>query len=271
VGDNAAACHEVVQVYESAAGPVHALRGITLDIRRGAVTAIVGPSGAGKSTLLRLLACLEDPTAGDVEIAGVATGAITRREKRRFAARHIGYVFQTPGDNVIDYLTVEEQVRLSGRMRSPGEHLDTRRLIDLSGLGDAARDKPIDLSAGQQQLLAFASAAAGAPTLIVADEPTADLDTGERNRLVELLGALAGEGSTIVVSTHDEALLAVCDDIISIRNGTFAAQGNDPSDLHTVVDSAGRIQLPPDADEVLPHRRARITRSSDDTYTITPP
>lgn len=269
MADPAASLLEVVQVYASAAGPVQALRGVSLDISPHAITGIVGPSGAGKSTLLRLLACLEDPTAGEVTIAGTVPARLGPAQRRRFVATHIGYVFQTPGDNVIDYLSVEDHVRLSrGVAQSPTELGD---LFEQAGLLGAMRLPARDLSAGEQQILAFAAAASGSPTLLLADEPTAELDPSGRDRLIELLGSLAALGATIVVSTHDEVLLSRCDDILLIRNGVLAATGSDPAQLDAVIDSAGRIALPADAAEVLPERRARVSRSGDDGYRIERP
>lgn len=269
MADQVASLREVVQVYASAAGPVQALRGVTLDVLPHAITGIIGPSGAGKSTLLRLLACLEDPTAGEVTIAGTVPATLSQAQRRRFVAAHIGYVFQTPGDNVIEYLTVEDHLRLNGRMARA--HVAPVELIEQTGLVAAMRQRGGDLSTGEQQVLAFAAAAAGSPTLLLADEPTAELDPAGRDRLIELLGSLASGGATIVVSTHDEVLLSRCEEVLLIRNGVLAATGTDPAQLQSVVDSAGRIALPPDAAEVLPARRARVTRAGDDAYRIERP
>ena len=189
----AAECREVVQVYQSASGPVHALREVSLTIGRSSLSVVVGPSGAGKSTLLRLLGGLERPTVGEVLIGGDRTAHLSGRARRRLVARRIGHVFQMPAQNLLDYLDVRAQVRLAWRMRDrmPGAVDD---LVARVGLDDVADELPGELAAGQQQRLAFAMAVAGSPALVVADEPTASLDPEGARILIGLLDDLRERG-----------------------------------------------------------------------------
>jgi len=137
---DAAACDEVVQVYRTASGPVAALRGIDTTFARGTVTVVVGPSGAGKSTLLRLLACLEGPAAGEVWIGGEPTAHLSPTARRRFAAHRVGYVFQQPRKNLLDYLTSTEHVHLAASMRSRRRHTSRKTVATTSS---AAARSPV--------------------------------------------------------------------------------------------------------------------------------
>lgn len=225
----AAACRGLVQVYNSASGNVAALRGIDAVFNVGSVTAIVGPSGAGKSTLLRLLAGLEAPAAGDVVVAGHSTAMLRTRQRRRIMARHIGYVFQRPQDNMFDYLSVAEHVDLAARLRdiAPQEQ-DTALTIKEAGLMGLAHHKPGELSAGQQQRLAFALARVGGPALVVADEPSAELDPDSCHQLVAQIRQQALEGATFVIATHDPYLIAASDQQIVVERGLATTHETQP-------------------------------------------
>ncbi len=260
---SAAACRSVVQIYDAASGPVHALKGLTLDIRAGAVTAIVGPSGAGKSTLLRLLACLERPTVGEVEVGGVRTSHLGSRARRRLAAAHVGYVFQTPGDNLVLDLTVSDHLRTAWRMRAPRERPDEEALLEDLELGGLATARPGELAVGEQQRLSFAMASAGAPALVIADEPTASLDPDSARRLVDLLGRLAARGQSMVISTHDPLVISAADHVLVIRNGTLAMAVDHGGPALAVIDDAGRMALPGEAEGMFPDGRARASVEGD--------
>ena len=261
VEPTAATCRSVVQIYETSDGPVQALKGLSLEIHQGAVTAVVGPSGAGKSTLLRLLACLEAPTVGEVTVAGTPTSRIRSRARRRLAAEHVGYVFQTPGDNLVHDLTVEEHVRLASGMRQAKE--DSGGVLASVDLTHVASARPSDLAVGEQQRLALAMAVAGRPRLVLADEPTASLDPGSARQLAELFPRLAGEGRALVVSTHDPVIIDSADHVLVIRNGVLAMEGRRGGDRLAVIDDANRLALPASAGELFPTRRARIDRHPD--------
>ncbi len=256
----AAACRDLIQLYPSAAGTVPALRGVTAEFPVGSVTAIVGPSGSGKSTLLRLLSCLESPTAGEVWIQGQPTAGLTGRVRRRLAARKVGYVFQRPSDNLVDYLRVEENIAMAGRMRRadwPDGAVDA--LLGATRLRSLRHRRPRELAAGEQQCLAFAMAVAGDPAIVVADEPTAELDPEGAATIVELLPGLVAEGRTFVIASHDPELTGAADYVSVIRRGALAAQDAGDGTFVSVVDDADRVSLPEDALKLFPSKRVRTT------------
>ena len=259
--DDAASCHDLVQVYPSDAGAVPALRGIDARFPIGSITVVAGPSGAGKSTLLRLLAGLERPTAGEVWITGRRTAQLGQRARRRLAAQHVAYVFQRPRDNLLDYLTVAEHVALGARMRTGRVGAETLAAgLDPFGLRDVAGRRPDALSAGEQQRLAFATATAGDPALVVADEPSAELDAAATAALVGVLRHEAARGRTFVLATHDPMLVAAADQRLLVSNGSLVARARRGEDDVTVIDESGRIRLPDDVLALFPRRRASIER-----------
>jgi putative ABC transport system ATP-binding protein len=255
----AAECREVVQVYPSASGPVHALREISFGVPKGSLTVVIGPSGAGKSTLLRLLGGLERPTVGEVLIGGERTEHLSGRARRRMVGRRIGHVFQMPAQNLLDYLDVTEHVRLAWRMRVREQPGAVEQLVEQSGLADVAALRPRELAAGQQQRLAFAMAVAGDPALVVADEPTASLDPDGAAILVALLDRLRLGGQTMVIASHDDRLMKLADQVLVIRGGVLVAAGP-PGALGppAVIDASGRLALDPDSLARFPDGRVRI-------------
>jgi ABC-type lipoprotein export system ATPase subunit len=252
-------CRELVQIYESAGGPVHALRGVSAEIPARSLTAVIGPSGAGKSTFLRLLACLERPAVGEVVIEGVPTAHLSGRARRRLVASRVGYVFQSPTDNLLDDLSVLEHVRMAWRMRAPEPKGAVAELLALNDLTDVARQRPAALSVGQQQRVAFAMAMAGGPALIVADEPTANLDPRGASSLVELLPRLLEAGQTLVICTHDKRVVDAADKVLLISGGTLAAESTDGGELLAVLDEADRVHLPRELAGLFPDRRVRLS------------
>jgi putative ABC transport system ATP-binding protein len=259
----AAECREVVQVYPSGSGPVHALRGVSFTIGRGSLTAVIGPSGAGKSTLLRMLGGLERPAVGEVLIGGQRTEHLSGRARRRIVGRRIGHVFQIPAHNLLDYLSVREHVRLAWRMRASEPPGAVDRLVAGAGLTEVAAARPGDLAVGEQQRLAFAMAVAGDPDLVVADEPTASLDPGGAAILIDMLRDLSVRGQTLVVSTHDHRLLELADQVLVIRSGVLVAAGPIELGPPAVIDTAGRLALDPATLALFPGGRVRITAEGD--------
>jgi ABC-type lipoprotein export system ATPase subunit len=267
----AAECREVVQVYPSGSGPVHALRELSFGVSRGSLTVVIGPSGAGKSTLLRLLGGLERPTVGEVMIGGERTEHLSGRARRRLVGRRIGHVFQMPAQNLIEYLDVTEHVRLAWRMRAREQPGGVDELVEQVGLADAARARPGELAAGQQQRLAFAMAVAGDPALVVADEPTASLDPEGAAVLVALLDRLRAGGRTMVISSHDPRLMGLADQVLVIRNGVLVAAGP-PGTLGppAVIDASGRLALDAESLARFPDGRARIVADGDGVRVVRP-
>jgi putative ABC transport system ATP-binding protein len=222
----AARCDGVVKVYAHATSRVHALRGVSLSFPAGRLTAVAGPSGSGKSTLLRLLAGMDRPTSGTVRIAGLEqAGPYALR-------REVGYVFQRPSDNFVPYLTVEEHLALAGDAAVEG-----RAVLDRLGIAHTARRRPGELSGGEQQRAALAQLLLAGNPVVVADEPTAELDTASAEGLLASLRELVGGGTTFVVATHDPGVLAVADEVIRLDHGSvFVPQASAPG---TPVTSPG--------------------------------
>jgi putative ABC transport system ATP-binding protein len=218
----AVAARDVVRRYGEGDYAVDALRGVSLAVPSGQFAAIMGPSGSGKSTLMHILAGLDQPTSGSVEIGGQEISAMGDKELTLLRRRQIGFVFQA--FNLVPTLTAEENIVLplaiAGRKTESGW---IEAIIDRVGLGDRRHHKPAELSGGQQQRVAVARALASEPTVLFADEPTGNLDSRSGAEVLELLGEAAGEyGQTIVMVTHDPRAAAGADRVINLADGLVA-------------------------------------------------
>jgi len=205
---------------------VHALRGVSLEIQKGEYLAIVGPSGCGKSTLLNLLGAIDAPTSGTVEIEGRNVGTLGDREVTEFRLRHIGFVFQR--FYLLPILTASENVELP--MAEAGIPNRERRqrsteLLRYVDLGDRLRHRPSQLSGGEQQRVAIARALANRPSLLLADEPTGELDARTGQEIISLFDRLNGDGTTVVVVTHDESLARAARRVVHMRDGEIVQDG----------------------------------------------
>jgi len=201
-------------------GAVHALRDVDVDVLRGRLTVIAGPSGSGKSSMLRALAGLERATRGTIELDGVDVTRWRPSRRRRLRRRAMGVVLQEPSHNLLPYLTAREQLVLAARMRNAtGDDVD--ELLDIVGLADRADNVPAELSGGEQQRVAFAAAAVGTPSIVLADEPTAALDAIAGERLLDAMRDLTRRGTTIVVTSHDLAVIDAADDVVRLRDGVL--------------------------------------------------
>ena len=204
-------------VYRNASGDVRALAGVDVGLAAG-VTAIVGPSGSGKSSLLRVLGLIDRPSAGVVRIDDREVSALRAGQRRRVRRQRIGYLFQRPADNLIAHLSALENLRLSARIRGDGDAEPVALLASL-GLADRAGHPVERLSGGEQQRLAVAAAVIGAPAVVLADEPTAELDAVSAARLLEVVETMARGGTTFAVATHDPAVVAIASHVVHLRHG----------------------------------------------------
>jgi putative ABC transport system ATP-binding protein len=219
--DPAARCRGLVVDYDTAAGVVHALRDVDAAFDRGQLSVVAGPSGSGKSSLLRVLAGLQRPRAGAVELDGTELARLRPGRLRRLRRRAMGIVLQDPADNLLEYLRAGEQVELAACLRGVDPD-EAPLLLDAVGLSDRVGSYPDELSGGEQQRVAFAAAAIGRPTLLLADEPTAELDADAGAGLVETMRRLVDGGATLVVASHDDAVIAAGDHVVTLRDGRVA-------------------------------------------------
>ena len=211
--------------YDFGAERVHALRGVSFAIEQGDYVAIVGPSGCGKSTLLNLLGAIDKPTSGDVRIRGEAANGMRDREATEFRLRNIGFVFQR--FYLMQTLTARENVELpmaEAGMKSADRAARARELLAYVGLGHREKHRPSQLSGGEQQRVAIARALANKPALLLADEPTGELDAKTGAEIIALFGKLNQDGTTIVVVTHDEELASAARRKIHMRDGAIVDQ-----------------------------------------------
>jgi putative ABC transport system ATP-binding protein len=214
----AAECRGVTVEHQTAAGTVQALREVSAAFAPGRLTVVAGPSGSGKSTLLRVLAGLEEPQAGTVVVADRDLAQLRARGRRRLRRRSIGIVLQNPADNLIEYLRAVDQVRLAARLRgtTPEEAGD---LLGRVGMAHRSDQYPASLSGGEQQRVAFAAAVVGQPVLLIADEPTAQLDATAGAGVIDAVHRLVEGGTTAVLASHDEAVITSAHHVVRLRDG----------------------------------------------------
>jgi ABC-type lipoprotein export system ATPase subunit len=265
--DSTVTCAGLVKIYWTPTGEVHALKGIDARFPTAAVSAVVGPSGSGKSSLLRILAAMDRATAGSVSVGGARLDGLSGTRMRQLRRRLLGYVFQRPADNLIPYMNLTEQLMLAARLRGMPRRRAAAQLDELLGalgVGDRGHQLPRQLSGGEQQRVAFARAVIGDPPLVVADEPTAELDADSGAALLTTVRALTVRGTAFVVATHDQAVVQAADRTLYLRHGAVEAEATRLEaearghERLSVIDDAGRVQLPPEALKLLGGRRARI-------------
>lgn len=199
---------------------VPVLNDINLTVNEGEFAAIMGPSGSGKSTLMNLIGCLDRPTSGRMIIAGMDISKLSDIELARIRGKRIGFVFQT--FNLISRFTAQKNVELPMVYQDvPGKRREKRakELIEMLGLGERARHKPAELSGGQRQRVAIARALANEPEIILADEPTGNLDSKTGQEIMQIFEKIHSEGRTILMVTHDRELADNCDRIIRLKDG----------------------------------------------------
>jgi putative ABC transport system ATP-binding protein len=208
--------------YGSGEGLVRALDQVDLDVDRGEAVAVMGPSGCGKSTLLHLIGGLDRPSAGALWVAGKRVDELSERALAYFRRDEIGFVFQA--FQLMDELTAQENVELPALLAGypPNEaRVRATALLEQVDLADRARHLPSMLSGGQRQRVAIARALVNDPQIVLADEPTGNLDSASAFDVLSLLGGLHAKGLTLVIVTHDERIAATADRLISMRDGSF--------------------------------------------------
>jgi len=217
-GDGFIIVDKVIKVYESHGERVTALREVSLTVRRGEVLAVMGPSGSGKTTLLNLIAGIDKPTAGRVVVDGMDLTKAGERELEEYRLRKVGYVFQQY--NLIPTLTALENVLLPMTLAGRPDRERARSLLEQVGLGDKAGRFPEELSGGEQQRLAIAVALANDPPIIIADEPTGELDLATGEKIVRiLLSQSKDHGKTVIMTTHDPRVARMADRVAVIEDG----------------------------------------------------
>jgi putative ABC transport system ATP-binding protein len=215
----AAACQALVKTYATATEQVQALRGVNLSFRRGALAAVVGASGSGKSSLLRLLAGLDLPTSGKVLVNGLNLAAMSPRRLRAVRSSTVGFIFQRPSDNFVPYLTVDEHLRLAARAAKRADGPGADELLDALGIAHRRDHLPEELSGGEQQRAAFAQVLTAGPAIVVADEPTAELDSRSAEDLLAVIRGLSEHGVAFVIATHDPGVTQMADDVVELDHG----------------------------------------------------
>ncbi|MCP4901365.1 MAG: ABC transporter ATP-binding protein [bacterium] len=210
----------ITKVYDTGKIQVEALRGIDLEVGRGEFVAIVGPSGSGKSTLLNLVGCLDTPSDGDYFLGGEVVAGLDKDQLADVRNRRVGFVFQN--FNLLPQLTALENVEMPMLFGGVGRKQRRQRALEQLekvGLADRVDHKPTELSGGQMQRVAIARALAMEPDIILADEPTGNLDTGSGSDVMSLLSELWEQGRTLVVVTHDKGLSKRAGRVVEIRDG----------------------------------------------------
>jgi putative ABC transport system ATP-binding protein len=212
----------VRKAYDDGATRHDVLTGIDLDVRPGELVALLGPSGSGKSTLLNLIAGLDAPDAGTIEVGGSELGGMSERGRTLLRRRDIGFVFQF--FNLVPTLTVLENVMLPLELTRRPAVAPARALLDRVGLGDRGKSFPEELSGGEQQRVAIARALAHEPQVLLADEPTGNLDSATGARVLDLLTELVRErGTTMLIATHSADVVGRASRVITLRDGAIVA------------------------------------------------
>jgi putative ABC transport system ATP-binding protein len=231
---------DVVRRYGEGDAAVDALRGVSVEIERGRLTAVMGPSGSGKSTLMHILAGLDQPTSGEVTVAGVDIGGLGDTELTLLRRDHIGFIFQF--FNLLPMLTAAENIALP--LKLAGQRPDPQwleELVETVGLSDRLSHRPSELSGGQQQRVAVARALASRPSVMFADEPTGNLDSTTSGEILALMReSVDALGQTTVMVTHDAHAAAIADRVLFLADGDIV-RDRGPSTAHEILETLEEI------------------------------
>ncbi|MWA07177.1 ATP-binding cassette domain-containing protein [Actinomadura sp. LD22] len=269
-------CDNLVRIYKSEGIEVVALQGLDLLVDPGELIAVVGASGSGKSTLLNILSGLDVPTAGVARVAGSDLLTMSAKERLAFRREQVGFIWQQTARNLLPYLTAAQNVELPMRFAGRSRRERATRAADLLGMlgvGDCAGRRPAELSGGQQQRVAIAVAVANEPHVVLADEPTGELDTATATEVFAAFRRVNQEfGTTMVIVTHDAGVSERVDRTVGIRDGRTSSEvrrrdaddGTRTAEEYAVLDRAGRVQLPRGFTEALDMReRVRLALEDD--------
>jgi len=291
-GDGAlVVCDRLVRIYSAEGIEVQALQGLDLVIAPSELTAVVGASGSGKSTLVNILAGLDAPTAGLVRVAGHDLGSMSARQRVQYRRSVVGFIWQQTSRNLLPYLNGLQNVELPLRFARASHSARRSRaleLLEMLGVAHCARRRPDEMSGGEQQRVAIGVALSGAPTLLLADEPTGELDTETAASVFGALQAANSElGVTVLVVTHDPEVSGMVRRVIAIADGRTSTEtlrsdsdGSGPGHgvEYAVLDRSGRLQLPQEMTDALGMRdRVRLEAEADhigvwpDTSPAVPP
>lgn len=270
-------CENLVKIYKIADLEVVALQGLELDVQQGEMIALIGPSGSGKSTLMNILGGLDTPSAGKISVGGQSLLKLSRREQVRYRREVVGFIWQQTSRNLLNYLTAQENVEMPmafSRVRPSERRKRAQILLEQVGLADRARNHPDHLSGGEQQRTALAVAMANQPRLLLADEPTGEVDSESANQIFDTMRLLNREYNvTIIIVTHDHNVASRVDRVIGMRDGRASIEvlrSRDEAGValteeeFAVLDRAGRMQLPQAYLEKLQMRnRVRLRLEAD--------
>jgi ABC-type lipoprotein export system ATPase subunit len=271
-------CEDLFKIYKIADLEVVALRGLDLTVESGEVVAIVGASGSGKSTLLNILAGYDAPSAGRVSVGGKDLLQMSSKEVEEYRRIDVGFIWQQTSRNMFPYLTALENVALPMMLtNTPGKERNerARELLELVGLGHRLDHTPEKLSGGEQQRVAIAIALANKPPLLLADEPTGELDDATAAEILDLFGSVNQDmGTTILIVTHDPDIAYKVGRVVMIRDGKMSteirrkvtferiqseADTESPLEEFVLVDNSGRVQIPQELlDQINVKDKARV-------------
>ncbi len=271
-------CEDLVRIYSAEGIEVQALQGLNLSVERADVVALVGASGSGKSTLLNILSGLDTPTGGRAQVAGIDLLTMTRRQRVAYQRSTVGFVWQQTSRNLLPFLSAAENIALPLVITSRRDRTArVDQMLDLLDIGDCRDRRPAELSGGQQQRVAIATALANNSTVLLADEPTGELDESMSAQVLEAMTEAAKEtGATVLIVTHDPMIADHVRRTVQIRDGRTStevlrrvevdASGAERTVAaeYTVIDRAGRLQLPQEHVERLALRdRVRLDLAED--------
>ena len=251
-------CEGLVRIFAVADIEVQALQGLDLVVDRGELVALVGASGSGKSTLLSILSALDAPTAGSARVAGRDLPSLSARDRVTYRREVVGFVWQQTARNLLPYLSARENVQLARAIGGDRKHPErATELLELAGVADVADRRPAELSGGQQQRVAIAVALANDPRVLLADEPTGDLDEHASAEVLATFETVNRElGTTALIVTHDPAVSEHVQRTVQIRDGRTSTEvlrwthtddegrEHDMAEEFVVLDKVGRLQLP---------------------------